>query len=199
MVFRTNLSVSRLVYHDEKDELLSLSDAQLHDELVGFHIDAAPLIAEVTERANALDQYVELVRQTNASRPPLRRRLRLLGIMGIAPLVAAAITAALLWVGVIESANAKAFAGFMILGCGAISVLALLACVHVALEAYTEETLLRARAEQTVAEAAAVARAFPLTMSFTGEEIAFQFQKVIKIDALHALYDSKRDLKRKAG
>jgi hypothetical protein len=125
-----------------------MGEDQLQAELSLAKINWNPILTQVEERTAALDRYVASIRKEDHSWSTLRKRMASLFIMGFVPFLAALVSALLLGFGVISSENEKALAGFVIIGCGFVVLLALSAIVHVALQGAFHAHLLRRSAEE---------------------------------------------------
>jgi hypothetical protein len=121
---------------------------QLQAELSLANIDWNPILARVEERTAALDRYVASIRREDHSWSTLRRRIASLAVMGLVPFLAALAAVLLLISGIVSSENGQTLAGFVIVGCVLVALLALLAVVHVALQAAFHSHLLERSAEE---------------------------------------------------
>ena len=132
-----------------REHFASMSDGQLSYTIASEHIDIAPVIEQVERRTASLEQYLKQIREEDVAPSSLRKRITLLAIMGGLPFLIGSALALLLFLGVlVPDDNSRVLIGFLLVGCGLLSLLSLLAVVHVSLHAAFNNWLLAKTAKE---------------------------------------------------
>jgi hypothetical protein len=121
---------------------------EIDEEISAARIDLTSVIARVEEKTTALDRYVRTIRKEDHSRLALTKKIVSLLVMGLVPLIVALSVLLAFVLGYVVSENGRILAGFILVGCGLVVVLAIVSTVHVALQAAFHSRLLEKVAEE---------------------------------------------------
>jgi hypothetical protein len=144
----TAFSAPLFIGSDQRSRLITMGRNQLQAELSIQNVNWGNVLSRVEQRTAALDDYVASIRREAHLQSTLRKRVGLLAIMGFAPFLTAVVATVLLMSGTISSENGQTLAGFVVAGCILVTVLALIAITHVALQSAFHANLLERSAEE---------------------------------------------------
>jgi hypothetical protein len=140
LLLHTALSTELL---DERLRIAQMSLEEVHANLGGFGEETQRLLQQTKQLASSLDQYVQETRAMDLSTETLRRRLQRFAIMGGVPFMIGLACAIALWTGYAAAAEDQSLLTVAIVACAGAVAVAISASIHVMVETFVHQAILR--------------------------------------------------------